>query len=345
MINTKQSKLVDFKMAIKLDNWIDLTQCPFDSQGYNPICINHDEIIMSAMRSLCKYTISSDEWIEWIKYPTDLSIQYQHSGALDKKENILYVQDRYKLVKINLNTQKIEIINDEIKSNVPPFLIVIDNKLHSIGGSKSISDLIWDKNKKKFIKSHEFSNFIRGFSEFGTIYDETNKLILFIGGYDWGGGGSTDLIYSHSFITNKTNALKTQLLTKMDGFGYILTRDKRYYIMFGGYNGMKYKYSDDIYIMDLSKGYDNIEIQMSDIKTPIARTYQAVIVGDCNREQLLTFGFIRNCLKEFNDIYLSDDLIKLTQSFVVCEEYVHLFATQGKKGHWKMRLDDILPRK
>ena len=65
---------------------------------------------------------------------------------------------------------------------------------------------------------------------------------------------------------------------------------------------------------------------------------------DENREELSTFGFVRECFEkaEMKGVqYLPPSIIELIAGWVEME-FVYLLEKGGGNGHWKIRVDDIL---
>ena len=75
--------------------------------------------------------------------------------------------------------------------------------------------------------------------------------------------------------------------------------------------------------------------------------FHAIMMDNPDRDNLLVFGYIRDCFKkeEFKHIQqFPDYLIRLIGTWI-CNEWIHLIRLDGEEErgmHWKIRLDDIL---
>ena len=118
------------------------------------------------------------------------------------------------------------------------------------------------------------------------------------------------------------------------------------YIIFFGKNGGN---SNDIMIWDRNQQ----KLLQSKIKCPMSGRFNATLVYDDNRDELLTFGFINECFRSsaFEDIRkLPHYLIQLIRRRISIE-YVHLLFHRHRAGagvkcpennHWKINVDHLL---
>ena len=111
----------------------------------------------------------------------------------------------------------------------------------------------------------------------------------------------------------------------------------KYIIIFGGVVGVVF--TDKIFFIDISKGYDNLTFIESNIRCPMPYTFKAVLISDKMREEILIHGYIRHFFE--NMTKLSDDLIKLMASFLDRFSYAQLFHSYDSR-HWKICLDDLV---
>ena len=153
-----------------------------------------------------------------------------------------------------------------------------------------------------------------------------------------------DKVYEYS--------VKDQIWTKLytvSGLGRysfsasVVTNDARYIIFLGENSGT----SNDIMILNR----DEQNLIKSKIKCPLIASFNATLVYDDKRDELLTFGFINACFRslEFeNMIKLPHYLIKHIKKWISIE-YVHLIFHEYSNSkaislinHWKINVDDIL---
>ena len=122
------------------------------------------------------------------------------------------------------------------------------------------------------------------------------------------------------------------MIKKLSNCSSVLSMDKRYIIMFGGFDGIKLY--DDIFVFDLNK---NI-IFKSNIKCPENGIFETVIINNkSNKSLLMIYGYIN----KLNNIKLpSTDILNLIHSMCITE-YIYLLH-RGIGHHWKIKIDDIL---
>ena len=150
-------------------------------------------------------------------------------------------------------------------------------------------------------------NQMHGNQSHGLVYIKSRKQLILFGGLDF--KKFNNEIWICSLLPNnqyKWIKLDLKLPHKMHSFGYIITNDDKYIIIFGGVaiisNGTEL--CDMIYIWDLN----NMKFYESNLKCPIRGKFNAVIINE----------------KE-NDI----------------EETAHLMLGFSGK-HWKMSINKIL---
>ena len=117
----------------------------------------------------------------------------------------------------------------------------------------------------------------------------------------------------------------------MQLFGYILTFDEKYILIFGG--DIQNIQSDTIYILD----FENETFNKSAIKCPLTDAFVACIALE-NINKSVVNGYI----KEYIGIGLQmvpQDIIQLIWNWC-SNSVVHLF--DSSKRHWKIDVDKIL---
>ena len=127
------------------NKWLPLTPMPEKHLSHITF-INHDEFIITPIASknnhidesgIYKYSSNENMWIKIINYQKNL-YGVNHMAALNKTTNILYLYtNKQKLYKINLKDNKWQIIKSNINIGEFSQCVIMNNKFHIIGGSKS----------------------------------------------------------------------------------------------------------------------------------------------------------------------------------------------------------------
>ena len=204
-----------------------------------------------------------------------------------------------------------------------------------IGGFKNNKHLICNKDSNKF-EDHWI--FEEGNSEYnncmywvGLVYIQSKRELLLFGGLRLHEDFRKD-IYRYSFQDKKWVLLSYKLPIAMELFGYILTFDEKYILIFGGYTGQDE--FDTIYIWDLQ----NMRFKKSEICCPIKDGFLACITAE-NIEPIVVNGFIRKYI-EIDPKIVPQDIIQLIWNW--CSDcFVHLISREDKK-HWKIDINKIL---
>eukprot|EP01084_Bolivina_argentea_P309913 536120_1 len=325
---------------------------------FNPI--NECEIVACQQNKLLKYIIADDEWIEWMEIPKEFHIPLNvHYPNCMISQNIMYVSvgwDPAQIFKLNLNNKKIKILAEISNSQLN--LFIANNQLNSIQATSHIIEyisdklitlyhhVVWDEKKKSFepvtalelFADHNNIDVIQFPSmEFVFILIKAEENFV-----------RSRFIYCYEFVTNKLIKLQTTIPLFPDfQNGYVVTRDSRYCITFGGYDDETIAASDDIYIWDFADGYNNIIVKKSRVKCPVESVFHCVIIDGYLQEELLTFGYVKNCFKmnSFKNMRLPPAyLIKCIQNFLVYFEQIHLFECWGEEHlyQWKIDLNKLL---
>ena len=120
----------------------------------------------------------------------------------------------------------------------------------------------------------------------------------------------------------------------------MISANERYLITFGGTSCDEHYQIDNIYVLDL----EDMVFKMSIRKCPKGSNYHAIAVGDRNKGDVITFGYIRDLwsleeMKELKHKFPPNGLIKMIIMFYSME-MVYLLAQDGT--HWKISMDKIL---
>lgn len=153
---------------------------------------------------------------------------------------------------------------------------------------------------------------------------------------------------SNEWIVRETSSLRPHF---HGGPAIVVTSDERYIISCGEYEGFYHApYHNSIVIYDVKKD----TFTESDIKFPGSGDVgNAVLMANPKRDELLTFGFVKQCFRDplFKNMQnLPKYLIQMMAKWF-CFETLHLFwnrprfdadSEQDRSIHWKIDVDDIL---
>lgn len=299
-----------------------------------PVEINNDEFVvpnqttyMGNNDGLYSYNIIKKVWKCIVSYPSGLDIRY-HSSSFDPQNNTVYIIGGTLFASIDLNDNSIQTIDEE---KLPHDFancssVFVNDEFHIFGGWNQNKHCMLDKEKNKIIELHEFE--CDDIMHCGAVYIPTKQAI-----FVFGGGSDNDLIFSYSIFNKKCRKMDLKLPIKLSRFGYVLTKDNRFIILFGGLT-TGFQDIDTIYIWNL----ETMQFRESETKCPIPDTFYAVIMGNTEKDEKLIQGFIRN---EFEDIsFIPNDVINLIVSWYSDEE-IHLFDDREGR-HWRIGLSQIL---
>lgn len=315
-----------------------------------PQFINNEEYIViphkqESVRSdgIYSYNIKNNKFTKIIDYPTRENYQvYAQTSAYDPKHNCIYlsfvkdlaVSNTRHILRIDLNTKKLDILSQYESNGNFSTLIVIDNKLHQIGGGDKPIHSMWDLSKLQDENYKKVEYKLHGsqterLRNTGLIYLKSRNCLLLFGGARR--NDPSDSIHEFSLTDNKWIELNTKLPRRVSEFGIVKTRSERYVIIMGG------SMRDEIYIFDTR---DNT-IKTSKIKTPVRENFHAAITN--NNNEMLTFAFIRDCYrdKEFEDVpQIPLSLMDLIAEWCINDEIYLLQLAEGH--HWRINVDTIL---
>ena len=178
----------------------------------------------------------------------------------------------------------------QAKIELHPSALCIDGKIHVFGGKSCNSHFILDSNTNEFNKIADIDEKRDGITCGGSVYVKSKNCVLCFGGYDLG-TNKTRLngVYQYKLSTQKWQTMDVVLPYKMDSFGWILTNDERYIILFGGGIDDHNTWNDDIFLWNL----ESMVISKSEIKCPQKGLFTAVIMP--NDEIFLQRVFDKCC--------------------------------------------------
>eukprot|EP01084_Bolivina_argentea_P015571 29178_1 len=178
-------------------------------------------------------------------------------------------------------------------------LIFADNRLHQI--CQRGDHYVYDKTNK-FQKLTTF-NALSGRRDQEIIYMKSKKSILAFGAVGFFPHnpitntrpyGMKRSIYQFSCPDSQWTELNIKTPTALCGCGLVATTNERYIIILGGKSGLrKGDNADAIFIYDTR---NNVFVK-SKIKCPEEAEYNAILMNDSKRNEMITFGFVRDCYK------------------------------------------------
>ena len=207
-----------------------------------------------------------------------------------------------------------------------PRCIYANKQLHILGGDSNMKHLTFGQDNEKFTTICKLDEFRdrerRGFSRHGMVYSQSKDCIFM-----FACNLNQDGIFQFSFQTQKWIKLDVKLPKKLTSFGSVITNDEKYIIIVGGIE------SKDILVFDT----DNYSLKTSKIKTVNKTWCYAGLVGDHERNEILTHGYIRS---NYNGEYFMIDLVKIIASYNFVEDLYCLEFRSQK--HWKIKLCEVL---
>eukprot|EP01084_Bolivina_argentea_P025189 46849_1 len=342
-------------------SWIECASTP-DRLISNPVLVNQHEIIIvvetninpmlvvaqdtiynnaEIVKGFYKYNIIKNEWELFSAFP-DGSSFINCKIVFNAQTSELYIQATTMQIKvcgiiqiIDFNTMKYmqpHMLNEN--PDVPSCLLLND-ECHIIGGQNSNKHKKWNPKETKVETIHEFKEWKVGNVCHGLIHIKSKKQLLLFGGYDDGitEDSKKDLgdIWTYCIKHNEWKLLETKMPIKSNSFGYILTNDERYVIIFGGES--EDKNIDDIFVLDLKY----FKFKHVDLKCPVSGGLHAVYTENMIYDIKLVSGFIRSY-----NFACPNDILRIIMLFYVVNDVFLLHHYDGT-GFWKIAIDDIIP--
>eukprot|EP01084_Bolivina_argentea_P283231 485024_1 len=273
----------------------------------------------------------------WDNHRTSLNLQSQYSQTLsmkvfDGKNRRMYQYKPYytkaKIINIDHKTYN-TFKPPELLGNTYASGIIVDNKFRLIGGNAKYNGYyIWNESSSQFGLTAE-SKLLANKTQHVLLYLHSRNILLVI---------EEKKILSYCTITNIWSKISIKLPTGLGKIKAVVTRDDKYVVMFGGnIDGLAHAYTNDIYVLDVKM----MKLLKCSVKCPVSHVIHTAILNDCNAEELITFGFVRDTWKnkQYSHILFPPFyLIKLVQ-FYYWKDEIHLF---WNSCHWKKSVDDIL---
>eukprot|EP01084_Bolivina_argentea_P072619 131857_1 len=344
-----------------MESWKELITIPIKGTVLIsvPVSINNDEFMVALSKNdhfsngdgIYKFNINKNKWIKIFDYDEKFMCNIW-SSAYDNDNKLLYVCDpshsqsyTSRILIFDLNTKtKVTITEEQFKQLFG--FIMIEDKLHQICHMVSSNSEMENGNHYIYNATQQF-NKITTFKPleklffYGLIYLKSKKAVLLCGGHKFG-FVFQDSIFLFSCIDSTWKELSIKIPLKLSGFGIVATTNEQYVIILGGWCGGQL-YSDHIFIYDTR----NNTFSQSKIKCPVKGMYRAIIMNNSNRDEVVSYGFMRDCYKSENFInvqLLPENLTKIICCYYCYEEVYLLKKCQctGTSEHWKISVDYIL---
>ena len=331
------------RRAVSSEYWQKLKLIP-DKEFGKPFITKQNELMVPLRDAILKYDMRQNQWNEYLKYPKSFN---RMKTEYDMKKEILYILQPTHLSAFDLNTNTISQLNCRLPYYTNAghsALLSIDANLYLFGVitkiCNSFQNNVLYRNRATvlhIIFNTKINNFTKidtsivniNYDPLGAVHLQKSGSILLI---------TTSALYAYDIDRSKWNlqkAIPNKLKLCNDSnfpdFGYVISKNERYVILFSG----------DVWIIDLFA----MKMKKSTVLCPKPEgSYHALIMDQDDEDEILTDGFIRDFWRKYQVKmvrFFPDSLSKLVQCFF-CSESIHLFECSGKMGHWKIRLNDIL---
>ena len=170
------------------------------------------------------------------------------------------------------------------------------------------------------------------------FFQSRESIILFC----WTPRHGQSVLMEYSLKSKRYNRLDWSIVSKWTHHTIVSTLDERYIVLFGKHSPRKQdSLADPIIVFDLRSN----EVFQSNIKCPVFSYYYPVVLGSHLRNELISFGFVRQAMKA--SIHLSNekvpcDIMNLISRWY-CKEEIHLIAVDTDcNSHWKIDMDEII---
>ena len=288
--------------------------------------------------SLEAYDVVHNEWSR-IKSRIGNEIDEWQVVLYDEASKMLYLSDSNRIITVNLETGCNTILHSQLPFRVRKAILIGDD-LHVFGIRKHLVLRAGCKTNDSYDIPQSWHNVIG--CELVLHCESRDSILLFRSGVSC---PSVDGEFAEfSLSSKKWKGLKKE---EMVGVAMVCSADSRYIISFGGlmYDPPAISPKDVISVYDLSDvNNQTLKSKRCQLLCPVKGRFHAVTMPDQKKEELATFGFVRQCFesKELEGVQsLPHYLIELIAKSVEME-YVHLMTNEKDVGHWKISLKDIL---
>ena len=339
--------------------WMAASKIPLANFS-NPMNLNEKEFVMNLFtlsnetKPAIKYNLQKDEYTIWkdmVFNPDNIDHQ-QVSFNLVINDHIYF-----QLTNGYLLSYSIKYIHEKSKWNLHrssacsylgfgSCYAKVKDSIHVIGGGSSNRHSVWNLNGNT--PKHEIRHIFNemddneGLTNAGLCYIASQDILLLFGGYNCTEWESRKDILIYDLKRYSWERAKIRLPIAMDSFGYVLSMDERYMIIFGG-SDKHNKCMNSIYILDV----EIMKIRkLNELQCPQKGNFHAIVGHDTINNELLVRGYIKDCwkLNLFKNVRrLSDVVIRLIQSYHF-DEVIHLFCKKDG-SHWKIKMDTVISSK
>eukprot|EP01084_Bolivina_argentea_P045925 84532_1 len=135
-------------------NWNELCKFPIKDTNFS-IVLYKTTFIASTWKDenyesngLYKYNLLNNKWFKYMDYPIE-TLSSWHTMTLSATKNCLYIYNKQNnLIKIDLISNSLKIIKNLYPTGNLPNSMIINDRLHIIGGQCNNKHLIWNGKKK-----------------------------------------------------------------------------------------------------------------------------------------------------------------------------------------------------
>lgn len=302
-------------------------------ESSNLVWINNNEIAIASQqrysglndRGIWIYNLSCNKWHLDIKYPQDL-LTFEHQICYNAKTKTLWIYgDSKNMINVNMITKEITIVNSNARyCGLTPKLLLIQDRLHVIGGSDNRHHLIWNEETNKFDEPiYSFPELITGLHGHFLVRSNCkheDNLYLF-GGYDYSSNNGFNSIWKcdidDGFKWSKLNMELSKEKDYVTHKGYVLTCDGRYVIILQ---------HPKILVFDI----ENEEIKEFDYGIDSEYAVSGYDQYEVEKSENIVGGYMRKVMKEF-DVMIPMDLIILCSRYycsdtIYCLTYNYTFC-------------------
>ena len=303
----------------------------------NLVWINQNEIAVAGSKytednddGIWIYNILKNEWRMHIKYPVTLCINYPEI-YYDPKTKILWLysdgiySEDGQIFEFDMESKQFEKIieSEEIGCGIRPKLLLIDNKLHIIGGSRNKHHLIWDNDKKRIEKNYTFHVLTEGFYGHNVVYAQNKRLIYSFGGFD----GEASNVHGIWKCEIDKNYKWTKLKDELDDFyrkPAILTRDEKYIVLFEG---------NAVGLIDI----DQDTLHEKDVGFDIYMSFGLLTTNE--KDEVAVYGYLREFVTKYKMV-IPIELIGIIDTYYR-SNMVYL-ANRGAQSFCKIPLESVM---
>eukprot|EP01084_Bolivina_argentea_P187264 322606_1 len=340
-----------------MDRWIYLESPPL-CIGSNMQMIDANNFIVAGSDrnsdGIYKYNIINNKWELLTQLERRNGFSYKPwSIAYNKLNNKIFVNKHINVSSRVMKSAKMMIYNCTRKQFEPiqyktgiegePYIIDIDGTIHIIGGENNNLHFVWDDNEQSLQKLYEFDEWSKGNSGGHLIYIKSRQILLLLGGEVYTENHDADdtstTIWSHSIGSNQWSKLDIHIPVKFSSLCCILSSEEKYIITFGGveYNDIDpYEHFRDwIWILNL----ETMKWRKSKVTCPDQHLFVATLYRNKIKDRLLVSGYIKNV---FESGVIPMEIVASLSEWCLTDYVFLLGLTHSEKGHWKIRIDEIL---